>query len=70
MIARTRKAGNSLAITIPKEAVEAYGLREGDYIDIRFNKVTMQPEMRPHVRAAFEEIRQEYAEGFEYLKEK
>jgi putative addiction module antidote len=70
MIARTRKAGNSLAITIPKEAVEEYGLQEGDYIDIRFNKVIMQPEMRPHVRAAFEEIRHEYAEGFEYLKDK
>ena len=70
MIARTRKAGNSLAVTIPKEAVEEYGLREGDYIDLRFNKVTLQPELRPHVRTAFEEIRREYAEGFAYLKDK
>jgi putative addiction module antidote len=70
MIARTRRAGNSLAVTIPKEAVEAYGLKEGDYIDIRFNKVTLQPEMRPHVHAAFEEVRRDYAEGFEYLKDR
>jgi antitoxin component of MazEF toxin-antitoxin module len=70
VIARTRKAGNSLAITIPKEVVEAYGLREGDYVDIRFNKVTMQPEMRPHVREAFEEIRRDYAKGIEYLRDR
>lgn len=70
MLARTRKAGNSLAVTIPKEAVEEYGLREGDYIDLRFNKVTMRPEMRPHVRAAFQEIRRDYADGFDYLKDK
>jgi antitoxin component of MazEF toxin-antitoxin module len=70
MIAKMRKAGNSLTVTIPREAVEQYDLREGDYIDFRFHKVTMQPEMRPHVRAAFEDIRREYAEGFDYLKDK
>ena len=59
MLARTRRAGNSLAITIPKEVVDAYGLRDGDYVEARFTKVTVQPALRPHVGEAFDEIRRD-----------
>jgi putative addiction module antidote len=70
VFSRVRKAGNSLAVTIPKDEVERLGLREGDQVVIQVNKVRQQIELRPHVRAAFEQARREQAAGIEYLKDK
>ncbi len=70
MFSRVRKAGNSLAVTIPKDEAERLGLREGDQVVIQVNKVRRQIELRPHVRAAFEQARHEQAAGIEYLKDK
>lgn len=38
-IARTRKVGGSLMITIPKEMVKEEGLREGEAVRIQVEKV-------------------------------
>jgi AbrB family looped-hinge helix DNA binding protein len=70
VFSRVRKAGNSLAVTIPKEEADRLGLHEGDQVVIQVNKVRQQIELRPHVRAAFEKVRREQAAGIEYLKDK
>lgn len=38
-IARTRKVGGSLMVTIPKEIVKEEGIREGEAIKIQVEKV-------------------------------
>ncbi len=38
-IARTRKVGGSLMITIPKEMVKEEGLREGEVVKINVEKI-------------------------------
>jgi len=70
IIQRTRRSGNSLAVTIPKDVVDQLGLREGDMVALEINRATVQVELRPRVRAAFDEVRREHAAGIEYLADK
>jgi len=67
MLEKVRKTGNSLAVTISKGEAARHNLREGDFVEVRLNKVTMRPELPQDTRAAFEAVRKEYAEGIEYL---
>jgi putative addiction module antidote len=70
VLSRVRKAGNSLAVTIPKDEVERLGLLEGDQVVVQINKVRQQIEMRPKVREAFDRVLREHAAGIEYLKDR
>ena len=70
ILQKTRRSGNSLAVTIPKEVVEELGLHEGDMVALEINRATVQVEMRPHVRVAFEAVMREYADGIAYLADK
>jgi putative addiction module antidote len=70
ILQKTRRSGNSLAVTIPKEVVEELGLHEGDMVALEINKATVQVEMRPHVREAFEAVMREYAADIAYLADK
>jgi antitoxin component of MazEF toxin-antitoxin module len=70
MIAKVRKAGNSLAVTIPRDEAERLGISDGDMVNVELNKVRIQVEMRPHVRSAFDEVLREHAAGLEYLADK
>lgn len=67
IIQRVRKNGSSLAITIPKEEVERLGLREGDLVAVDINQVEVRPQVSPRVRAVFDRVLTEYAEGLDYL---
>lgn len=67
IIQRVRKNGSSLAITIPKEEVERLGLREGDLVAVDINQVEVRPQVSPRVRAVFDQVLTEYAEGLDYL---
>jgi putative addiction module antidote len=70
ILQKTRRSGNSLAVTIPREVVEELDLHEGDMVALEINRATVQVEMRPRVREAFEAVMREYAVGIAYLKDK
>jgi len=61
-LAKTRKVGGSLVVTLPKELVESKKIREGEIVEITVNKVrkdgfgvlkgmkrfTVEDELTPH----------------------
>ncbi len=70
ILQKTRRSGNSLAVTIPKDVVDELGLHEGDMVALEINRAEVKVEMRPHVRKAFEAVMSDYAAGIAYLADK
>jgi putative addiction module antidote len=35
--AKLRKVGNSYVVTIPKDSIDRFKLKDGDYIEVSFN---------------------------------
>lgn len=54
LVQRLRKVGNSYVVTVPREEVDAQGLREGDLVALEVRPVELRPALSPEVRRAFE----------------
>ncbi|HEY8284238.1 MAG TPA: AbrB/MazE/SpoVT family DNA-binding domain-containing protein [Chloroflexota bacterium] len=67
---KVRKVGNSLTITIPREEAERLGLVEGDMVAASLNKIRMEVELSPRVRAATDHFLREYGDLLDYLADK
>lgn len=67
---KVRKSGNSYVITIPREEMEARGIREGDQLAIDVQKVEIRPALAPDVREAFEKSWNRNEAGYRYLAER
>ena len=44
---KLRRVGNSLVITIPKQAAEQLGLSDGDLVDIQLAPMELRPRIAP-----------------------
>jgi putative addiction module antidote len=64
---KVRKSGNSYVVTIPREEMEARGIREGDQLAIDVQKVEIRPALAPDVREAFERSWARNEAGYRYL---
>jgi putative addiction module antidote len=67
---KLRKAGNSLAVTIPKEEVERQGLVEGDTVVFTVRKAVVRPVLSPELRAIAERVMERDAEALRYLADR
>ena len=67
---KVRKVGNSLTITIPREEAERLGLVEGDLVAASLNKVRLEVELSPRVRAATDRFLRDYGDLLDYLADK
>ena len=67
---KLRRVGNSLVITIPKQAAEQLGLSDGDLVDIQLAPMELRPRMRPEVRASFEAVLPTIQPALDYLKDR
>jgi putative addiction module antidote len=71
MVTQTvRKAGNSLAITIPKEEVERLGLREGDIVALQLNRVRVEVELPADILSHARQSLREHAEAYRILADR
>lgn len=68
------KIGNSLGVTIPREQLEALGLRLGDEVEVRRRgshleiiPVLKRPKLRPEVQAALDRTVARYDKALEDL---
>lgn len=68
------KMGNSLGVTIPKEALERLGLSQGDEVEVRARgsilevvPVVKRLKLRPFVQAAYEEALEQFGPAFDRL---
>lgn len=68
------KIGNSLGVTIPREDLEALGLKQGDEVMIQRRgshlelvPVVMRPKLRPDVQRAVDRTVAKYASALEEL---
>ena len=66
-MAKLTKIGNSLGVTIPREAIEALGLKQGDEVEVRCRgsllevvPVVKRPRLRPELQQALDETVAEY----------
>jgi len=67
---KLRKAGNSLALTIPKEEVERQGLVEGDTVIYTIRKAVVRPVLSPDLRVVAERVMESDAEALRYLADR
>ena len=67
MIQQLRKAGNSFAVTVPKEVVERNGWKEGQLLDVELTELEVRPKMSPEVQAVFDATWEDTAPALEYL---
>ena len=67
VLARIRKVGNSLVVTVPKEAVAELDLREGDLVLLELRKAEVRPVLRPELRRHAEESWAQNQQGYRYL---
>jgi AbrB family looped-hinge helix DNA binding protein len=70
MLARVRRVGSSLIITIPKEEAEKLELSEGSLVNIFLQKMELRPAVAPERMALYEQILEEGKEVLDYLKDK
>ncbi len=71
MVTQTvRKAGNSLAITIPKEEVERLGLQEGDIVALQLNRVRVEVELPADIRSHAQQSLREHADAYRILADR
>ncbi len=65
-----RKAGNSLAVTIPKEEVERLHLREGDTVALQINRVRIDVELPTDVLSQARQSLHDHAEAYRILADR
>lgn len=71
MITQTvRKAGNSLAVTIPKEEVERLGLKEGDVVALQINRVRIEVELPEDVLSHARQSLCDHADAYRILADR
>lgn len=71
MVTQTvRKAGNSLAITIPKEEVERLGLTEGDIVALQLNRVRVEVDLPADIRSHARQSLREHAAAYRILADR
>lgn len=67
---KIKKWGNSYALVIPKDEMEARGLREGDLVGFDPQLVEIRPAVRPAVRDAIARAADKQEAGLRYLADK
>ncbi len=67
---KVRKQGNSFVITIPREEMETYQLKEGDEVAVALTKLEKRAVLRPELQKVADEILEEYKDVFVYLADK
>jgi len=70
MLAKVRRVGASLIITIPKDEAEKLTLSEGSLVNVYLQKMELRPVIAPERMALYEQILEEGREVLEYLKDK
>jgi antitoxin component of MazEF toxin-antitoxin module len=70
MLARVRRVGTSLIVTIPKEEAEKLALSEGTLVNIYLQKMELRPVVAPERLALYEQILEEGKDVLEYLRDK
>ena len=73
-MAKLTKIGNSLGVTIPREELEALGMKQGDEVEIRRRgshleiiPVVKRPKLRPDVQVALDRTFARYDEALDEL---
>ena len=66
-IQRVRRVGNSLVVTVPREAVETLGLAAGQFVGLQIEPLELRPRLRPAVQAAFDASWDEHADIYQEL---
>ena len=69
MLAKVRRVGTSLIITIPKDEAERLALSEGALVNVYLQKMELRPVVEPERIALYEQILEEGKEVLEYLKD-
>jgi len=59
--------GNSLVVTIPREAVAALNLAPGQYVGFDLEPLELRPRLRPEVQAALDASWEEHADIYREL---
>ena len=67
VVAKIRKVGNSLVVTVPKEEAEELELHEGDLVTMDIRKAEVRPVLRPELRKLAEESWARNEAGYRYL---
>lgn len=65
-----RKAGNSLAVTIPKEEVKRLGLQEGDIVALQINRVRIEVELPADILSHAQQSLSDHAEAYRILADR
>lgn len=65
-----RKAGNSLAVTIPKEEVERLGLREGDIVALQINRVRIEVDLPADIFGHAQQSLRDHAAAYRILADR
>lgn len=64
-----RKSGNSFVVTIPKEEMERLDIHEGQLVAIDVTPLEVQPVLRPELKRAMDETREDIMPALRYLAE-
>jgi antitoxin component of MazEF toxin-antitoxin module len=70
IIAKLRRTGNSVVVTIPPEELERLGLVVGQQVAVEVQPVTVRPALRPELAALMPELLAQHAEALRYLADK
>jgi putative addiction module antidote len=69
IVARVRKVGNSLVVTVPKDEADALELREGDLVAMELRKAEVRPVLSPELRKLAEQSWERNEAAYRYLRE-
>ena len=53
IISTVRRSGNSIVVTIPREEIEAAGVKIGEQVSVTLRPVEIRPRLRADVEAAY-----------------
>jgi antitoxin component of MazEF toxin-antitoxin module len=70
IIAKLRRTGNSVVVTIPPEELERLGLVVGQQVAVEVQPVTVRPALRPELQESMERLLPVHAEALRYLADK
>jgi hypothetical protein len=64
-----RRVGDNFVVTIPREEIERYGLREGQLLGLYLVPLEGRPAIRPELRAALDRSWEQSADVYRELAE-
>jgi len=69
VLSTVRRSGNSIVVTLPREALEEAGVAVGDMVNVTIRPVEVRPRLTPALQAVAERIvaNPETAQAFELL---